>query len=216
MKKLARFFLALVGLALLAMTILPFTEEHAAATQPLPITVTNTPLPVQGTVAVGNTPSVNVANTPLVQLSNSVLPVSGNVSVANPLDSGHNPIPLLVNSQLQPYQDSCTTNLGGACAFTTIQNNMRLVIQEVDLLSNTPPGAFLNGGIIDVTVNGTDVSHRFVLTQQGGNSTFTTWIAHQATTLYADPNTTPSCDLPSNPSPNSVVCAISGYLVPAQ
>lgn len=179
MKKIARILCGILAMALLSVAIMPFGEKHAAATMPMPVSVSNTPLPLQGTVSVSNTASVNVANTPSVNVSNSAVPVSGSVSVTNPLDSGSNPIPLLVNSQRHPYQDSCTTNLGGACAFVTIQNNMRLVIQEVDLLSNTPPSAYVNGGIIDVTINGTDVSHRFVLTQQSSNSSFTTWIAHQ-------------------------------------
>jgi len=136
MKRIARIFFGLAGLGLLAATIMPFTEQHAVASQPMLVTVTNTPLPVQGTVSVGNTPSVNVANSPSVNVANTptVNISNASIGVSNPLDSSSKPVPLLVTSQVTPYQSECqipsTTSSIGSCAFSPLNADTQLVIQE--------------------------------------------------------------------------------------
>ena len=221
-------FFGLAGLALLALVFMPVTEHSAVASNPAPVTVSNVPLPVQGTVSVGNTASVNVANTPNVNVANSPTVSVGNTptvniansafAVNNSLDSGGKAMPLLITPQGAPYQDSCVATFPqNACDLQTIPNNTRLVIQELDMQVNLGASdKMLIGGFIDVSVSGTYVSHAFLLTQQGADSTDSFWIVHQATTLYNEANTNPVCHAFSVLSPNKVYCQISGYLVPAQ
>ncbi len=61
------------ALGILAIALGLFSTHPAGAAGSAPVMVTNTPLPVQGTVTVGNTPSVNVAN--------AAVPVQGNVNI---------------------------------------------------------------------------------------------------------------------------------------
>src|SRR6266576_2067221 len=98
MHKLARILLGLAGFGLLALVFMPASQDRAVVSNPAPVFITNTPVPVQGTVAVGNTPSVNVTNTPSVNVANSSVPVSGSVSVANRVDSGNQAVPLVVTA----------------------------------------------------------------------------------------------------------------------
>jgi hypothetical protein len=175
---------------------------------------------LQGTVSVGNVPNVNVANTPSVSVANSSLQVSGNVAVGNALDSSNSPVALLVNQQGQPYQDVCTAQgIGGACTFRMVPNGMRLVIQEFDYGDS---GMALQDTLISLFVTtdlgGTSVVHTFPPAQRlNGFGTSRISEVHQATRLYADPGSSPSCGWAEFGS--TVVtfqCAISGYLVPAQ
>ena len=78
MKKRVKIVFGLTGFALLAVAFAPLTERHAVASGSAPVSVVNVPLPVQGTVSVGNTPSVHVTNTPSVTVGNTP-----NVNVAN-------------------------------------------------------------------------------------------------------------------------------------
>lgn len=228
MKQLARVFLGLAGFGLLALAFMPMTENRAAASNPQLVTLANVPLPVQGTVTVGNTASVSVANTPGVNVSNSPTVSIGNtptvtlgnaaVSVNNALDSGGKATPLLIAPQGQPYQDACTANSPqSACSLQSLPGNMRLVIQVVDMQVNlSSSDKMLIGGAIEVSVNGTYVEHPFLLAQQGADSTDSYWIVHQPTTLYNDPGTNPVCHVFSIFGPSKIYCQISGYLVPAQ
>lgn len=96
------------------------------------VDVVNTPLPVSGTVNVGNTASVSVANTPTVNLGSGT-----SVNVSNPQDSQNNPTPVATLETIQPYEDFCSAPFGGApggnCNFQTVPSTKRLVIQEVDV-----------------------------------------------------------------------------------
>ncbi len=208
MKKLTRVLLGLVGLGLLAVAILPFSEEHAGATQPMPVNVTNTPLPVQGTVSVGNTPSVNVANSPSVLVTNSA------ISVNNALDTSSNPIPLVVKQQGQPYQDSCGFN-NANCSLQAVPVNMRLVIQEIDIEVLSTPSDDVHDARISVSNNNFVIEHFLAPINEGINGLGeTVWVAHQATTLFADSGSQPNCSSNFSSPTVSVRCEISGYLVP--
>jgi hypothetical protein len=180
MRKLTRVLLGLVGLGLLAVAILPFSEEHVGATQPMPVNVTNTPLPVQGTVSVGNTASVNVANSPGVHVSNAA------VSVNNALDTSSNPIPLVVVQQGTPYQDSCEFS-SPECSLQAVPAKTRLVIQEVDMEVRSLPSDDVHDARFSVSTNNFGIEH-FVAPINEGTNSFgeIVLVAHQATTLYAD------------------------------
>jgi hypothetical protein len=209
MRKLTRVLLGLVGLGLLAVAILPFSEEHVGATQPMPVNVTNTPLPVQGTVSVGNTASVNVANSPSVHVSNAA------VSVNNALDTSSNPIPLVVVQQGTPYQDSCSTSGTTTCTFASLPAGMRLVIQEFDSRTVVNLPDTVENVVVQAVVNGTSQNHGFFAPVAQTN-TQGFYTVHQPTTMYADAGSAPRCFIgTSGVSVNSAFCALSGYLVPA-
>ncbi len=71
MKQFSKLMLIAVGFGILTVALSLVPSKPVGAMGSAPVTVTNTPLPVQGTVNVGNTPSVNVAN--------AAVPVQGTV-----------------------------------------------------------------------------------------------------------------------------------------
>lgn len=180
MKRIGRMLLILASISLLAIALTPLTSHQAAASGSTPVTVVNTP-------------SMNIANTP--------------VAVTNPLNAANNPIPLVVSANTQlPYQDSCTAT-GKACFFHAVPNGMRLVIQEVDFIG------VLNSSISDIvirtTVSGTALDHFFPVT-----NALNSVVTHQPTTLYADSNSTPECGIDQVFVSAPATCAFSGYLEP--
>jgi hypothetical protein len=219
MKKFARVFFGLVGFALLALVFIPFSGNRAVASNPQLVTVANVPLPVQGTVSVGNIPSVNVANTASVNVTNTAVPVRGNVQVFNPLDAADNPVPLIVRTPYQPYFDSCSGsgNPNSSCQMNNVPSGMRLVIQTVSFSSRTFSGVDLYRAIIATSLNGNSPENLYLALSTTGTDQFgaTYQAATLATTLYADPNTPPICEGLGS-GYNDFFCTISGYLVPAQ
>jgi hypothetical protein len=218
MRKITRMFFALLGLGLLAIAILPFSEEHAAATQPMPVSITNTPLPVQGTVSVGNSPSVNVANTPSVNVANTpnVNISNSSMAVSNSLDSGSNPIPLVVSVQGTPYTDSCSANSVSICYMNPLNTNARLVVQAVSFNSDSFQGA-IEQAALSTVVNGVPTAAFLPLSNTATDSQGALYqAAHVSTLLYSDAGSTPHCSvLPTSQITFSFVCTVSGYLVPA-
>ena len=129
-------------------------------------------------------------------------------------------IPLAVKPQGQPYQDGCTfpSTVVNSCNFASVPAGMRLVIQEFDFNEQSPSGTALSNELLETTLNGADIFHQFAFTNEGQDSSGTTFYAtHQATTLYADPGTTPTCQSSGSFTSGSLGnCNISGYLIPAQ
>ena len=138
---------------------------------------------------------------------------SSPLAVTNALDSSSNPIPLQVAPPvLVPYQSSCTIGLLLTLRLLGCASGKRLVIQEFDAIATVSSGS-LTSTQLDVPVNGTSVFHSFTVVNNGGNS----FVTNQATTLYSDPGSTPLCSMNTNGTISGTpVCAISGYLVPAQ
>ena len=229
MKKLTKVVFGLVGFALLAVAFAPLTERHAIASGSAPVSVTNVPLPVQGTVSVGNTPnvhvtntpvvtvgnspSVNVANTPSVNVSNSTLPVT------NPLDSFSNPVPLLVSTDAQPYESSCgistAQDFNQSCSFDAVPTGKRLVIREFSALTFTSPGTSVHQLFLQVGWKGGLLQHYFPLFSLGSDGFNTTAAVHTETTIYAESSSSPTCVVVDT-AQNSweANCSITGYLIP--
>jgi hypothetical protein len=219
MKRITRIFFGLVGFALLTLAFIPISEHRVAASNPGPVIVTNVPLPVQGTVSVGNTPNVNVANTASVNVTNTAVPVRGNVQVFNPLDAADNPVPLVVRTPYQPYFDSCSGsgNPNSFCTMNNVPSGMRLVIQTVSFSGRTASNVDLYRAVIATSLNGNSPENLYLAlsttgTDQNGDKY---QAATLATTLYADPNTPPTCEGLAS-GYNDFFCTISGYVVPAQ
>lgn len=138
MKRFARFLLATFGLGALGFGISLVPQKTAVGAGGAPVFVENTPLPVSGTVAatqsgawnvgISGTPNVNVATLPPVTgnvnatltgtPTVNVASLSGNISVANPVDGEFNQIPLLTKQFIQTFdvEQSCTFT-GSVCQF---------------------------------------------------------------------------------------------------
>ena len=219
MKKIARIFSGLVGFGLLALAFMPMNVHRAAASNPQSVIVSNVPLPVQGTVSVGNTPSVRVSNTPSVTVANASLPVNGSVSVANAVDSGNHAIPLLVTWQGTPYWDQCggsgNVDYNTTCSMHSVPTGMRLIIESasVNAASGTTSDSVL-GVAIHSTFNGAN-TYEYVAPSNTGSATGLFQSASGPIKLFADPGSTPQCSMIATGFV-SYDCTISGYLIPAQ
>ena len=222
MKKLTKVVFGLVGFALLAVAFAPLTERHAIASGSAPVSVTNVPLPVQGTVSVGNTPNVHVTNTPVVTVGNSPSVNVSNTSlpVTNPLDSFSNPVPLLVSTDAQPYESSCgistAQDFNQSCSFDAVPTGKRLVIREFSALTFTSPGTSVHQLFLQVGWKGGLLQHYFPLFSMGSDAFNTTAAVHTETTIYAESSSSPTCVVVDT-AQNSweANCSITGYLIPA-
>ncbi|HEY4054301.1 MAG TPA: hypothetical protein VGL74_11175 [Terriglobales bacterium] len=174
MRKLARILLGLAGFGLLALVFMPESEHRAAASNPQSVIVTNTPVPVQGTVSVGNTPSVTIANTPSVNVANTAVPIRGNVQVFNPLDASDNPVPLVVRTAGLPYFDSCigSGNPNSFCSMNNVPSGMRLVIQSASFTSRSGTGVNLYRAAITTTVNGNSPENLYLALSNTGTDQY--------------------------------------------
>ncbi len=228
MKKLTKVVFALAGFALLAVAFAPFTERHAIASGSAPVSVVNVPLPVQGTVSVGNTPSVHVTNTPVVTVGNSPSVTvantpSVNVSnsalpVTNPLDPFSNPVPLLVSTDGQPYESSCgistAQDFAQSCTFDAVPSFKRLVIREFSAVTFTSLGTSVHQIFLQVGWKGGLLQHYFPLFSLGSDAFNTSAAVHTETTIYAESSSAPTCTVVDT-AQNSweATCTITGYLV---
>ncbi len=155
MKTVTKCLLFLVGLCVIAavagllsdkqlLATASTTSTVASVNNPVPVTVTNTPLPVQGSVGISGTPSVNIANTPTVALTTgTTVQVSG--AIRNLDDPGR-----------VPYQSTVSATCSGAqCGFGLpfVPLGHRVVIQHI-------------GGILDFDAPATKVD-AFVDDNQG-------------------------------------------------
>jgi hypothetical protein len=227
MKNFIRIFFGLLGCGLLALALMPSTERQAQAsnpTNPSAVFVTNTPLPVQGSVSLDNTPNVNIANTPSMNVANNPTVTLGNTSVpiGNALDSGGNPVPLLVSSAVEPYESSCKLGnpfFGEAfCQFDAIPAGKRLVIREFDISTQSQSGSLTDVELL-VPWKSQLVNHYFPALTNGTDGSGALHEAlHQETTIYADTSRTdgPRCFTAETTGTYTGACAISGYLIPAQ
>lgn len=107
---LRRMVVAAAGMTLVALALLVDSPQRAGGSGSAPVTVTNTPLPVSGNVNANVTGTVAVSSLPAVQVSS----ISGNVPVANPLDTNSNPIPLVTQN---PVSGGNAFDVIGSCFF---------------------------------------------------------------------------------------------------
>src|SRR2546425_2404013 len=104
MKRNARVVLGLLGIGLLAMIVGSLTSHPVAASGSAPVTVVNTPLPVD----VNSLPAVQAQQSGAWNVGITGTP---NVAVTNPLDNSSKRIPLAVAPQApQPYRSTCASS----------------------------------------------------------------------------------------------------------
>ncbi len=216
------------GIVTLALSLVP--SKPAGAAGSAPVMVTNTPLPIQGTVnaaqsgawnvGINGTPSVNVAGLPAVQF-NGAQPVTFSNAEANPIftrdvDSAvRHPIVRFVCSDVGTPGSNC----GSSPNFFTVPSGARLVIEQVDGTCTQYSGTNVTGvGIkiqADTPISGPE--HSVPLPFHGNSSDALILNFSQLTRIYAEPETTVSARLiGSFVSPGSgAICqvTVSGYLV---
>src|SRR6266567_3823938 len=230
MKQFSKLMLIAVGSGILTVALSLVPSKPAGAAGSAPVTVTNTPLPVQGTVGaaqsgawnvgINGTPSVTVAGLPAVQF-NGTQPVTFSNAEANPIftrdvDSAvRHPIVRFVCSDVGTPGSNC----GSSPNFFTVPSGARLVIEQVDSTCTQYSGTNVTGvGIkiqADTPISGPE--HSVPLPFHGNSSDALILNFSQLTRIYAEPETTVSARLiGSFVSPGSgAICqlTVSGYLV---
>ena len=214
------------GIVTLALSLVP--SKPAGAAGSAPVMVTNTPLPIQGTVnaaqsgawnvEINGTPSVNVAGLPAVQF-NGAQPVTFSNAEANPIftrdvDSAvRHPIVRFVCSDIGTPGGNC----GSAPNFFTVPGGARLVIEQVDGTCIQYSGTNVTGVGIKIQADTSIVEHSIPLPFHGNSSDALTLNFSQLTRIYAEPETTVSARLTGSfVSPGSGAhcqVTVSGYLV---
>jgi hypothetical protein len=184
-----RALLAMAVVATLAAISIPQPRPLGAAGS-APVTVTNTPLPVQGTVGVTNFPTTQLVSG-TVSVGN--FPTTQNVSFSNT-----SAMPLHVRDVDNPaYHPFSTTvscqvpaNSGECDASFPVPAGMQLVIETVSIFAQLQSGqrplVFLQS-----SAGGFTAEASIPLTFTGNfspNSPFDTYSVTQALHLYADPN----------------------------
>lgn len=241
MKQFGKIMLIVLSLGILATGLSSIPSRPIAAAGGAPVTVLNTPLPVQGTVGVSNFPAIQavsgtvaVSNFPAFPstLTGSTVPVSGtvnanvtfpnSVAVTSPLDGKGNPTPLAVLDATQPYEDKCTITFGGLavaiCNFQAIPSGKRLVVQEFDTSGAVETG--LKPEAIEVVLAAATeffpVHHYFPATFMGSSGGADYFASHQETHMYSPASNTPTCQVfLTDVSSGSWACVLSGFLVDA-
>jgi hypothetical protein len=179
------------------------TAKPAAPT-PSHVIVDNTPLPVSGTVTVGNTPNVKLDPT-----GNTVQLAAGASVKTSAAD----------NPAFQPVQSA-----GGeewvdgsplvSVVVYTVPAGKELVIEQVSFRGDVPTGE----DIYQATLSAGGLSHpNFlnVIHQAPQSSALTSISGSTLTRIYASPGDGVFCDFIRYPATGtgSAACAISGYLV---
>jgi hypothetical protein len=145
MKRFARALAVTLGLVVLSSFVFLVPQKNAKADGSAPVTVVNTPLPVNGTVSASISGNVNAT------ITNASVPVSAaqtglwNVGITGTPSVNIASLPALNDGNaLNPYRTNCTEsdNLGGfVCDLGTVPSGKELVIEEVTgHIPGAPPG----------------------------------------------------------------------------
>src|SRR5437773_5009395 len=167
------------GIVTLALSLVPSKPVGAAGSAP--VMVTNTPLPIQGTVnaaqsgawnvGINGTPNVNVAGLPAVQF-NGTQPVTVSNAEANPIftrdvdSAARHPIVSRVCSDIGTPGLNCGLDPN----FFTVPGGARLVIEQVDGTCTQYSGTNLTGVGIKTQTDTSIVEHSIPLPFHGNNS----------------------------------------------
>jgi hypothetical protein len=218
-KKIVSLCIALLGLAAVAVIVTtgtvgasPRLSSVVAAPPPpaIPVTVTNTPLPVSGNV------SATISGIPTVNLTNN----SNNPLFVRDVDNARQPILggcaiILADTSKFTSCNLLFTDSTGA-TLTAVPTGKRLVIEwvsgEFDFM---PTGTIPMHFALQVVTANAGTGFSFVPTKVGAvNSAYDQYQIGQQTRLYSDPGSTVSLSVTTNT--NSAVSAfvqVSGYFV---
>jgi hypothetical protein len=197
----------------------------APPTPAIPVSVVNTPLPVQGTVNANVSGTVGVSSLPAVQLSGTPT-VNLNTTPATPLYVDAD------RSARNGFNSSCFTgnidpiNGQAGCTILTIPAGRQVVIETIscqaELYAGHGPGDVqlivpnvpFGGGAV------TNESHLLTLSKQAGDATLDIWRMTSPLKAYASAPAQGAVGVgvffradPSLPNPQGILCTISGYEV---
>jgi len=201
-----------LGIGILAAVFAAISNDTSAASGSAPVTVTNVPLPVQGSISVGNTPNVNIANAAVPVQGTVNVGNTANVNVANtPTVAVGNPAtsPVLMRDTEQParspFQVGGNSPIDcGPTGIFSVPSGKEAVIEYLSFsgegfASGTPPmAAGASVAIWTETANnnpfgGPAVSHDIAVLLEGSSqslgSPYSHFVATQQLRLYADPGT---------------------------
>jgi hypothetical protein len=209
MKRFARALAVTLGLVVLGSFVFLVPQKNASGTASgAPVTITNTPLPVTGSVNATVSGTVNVGNFPAMQnvsITNASVPVTGSLGVSGSVgisNTPSSPVPMLNVDEptAQPFlQRFCFSSIAGQCAgeigsptngfqvpSTTAggASVKRLVVEFVSGQCVVPNGNQI-GGIALGGVGEQPPSHVFGLTYAPGTTQAETF--GQQTKIYYDP-----------------------------
>ena len=208
----------LVGVLAVSLSVPAGRAAGGGPPSGLDVTVINTPLPVQGTVNIGNlpattavsgsvtvtgTPNVNVVNTPSVNVAN--LP-------AVSLEPGRSPYQQF--GGFNPGPDNCPNQFFCVATFSPVPAGKRLVITHFSA------GFTLVGPVTEAMASigaDGDVGSTLDVPATLISATFNRYLASSAVTFYVDAGRSPSVFISGQnvtPSSNSVSITLVGYLVP--
>ncbi len=218
MKKLTKVLLIGLCCGLLTVVLSFLTSTQAPALGTAPVTVVNTPLPVQGNVTSSVTGSVSVNNFPSTQ------PMSFNNSTTMPLLVRN-----IENPALQPFAFSLCApiNPAGPCpsaSFTipsttsTGQPVARFVLEYVSGGCNLETGSVFNSIVVSTSLNGREGAYQFIPivagSEAGPEAPIVVYSIAQQLRGYADGGTdTNLFVLTTGPGFPQCSVNVSGYLV---
>jgi hypothetical protein len=228
-KKLLKILVIALGFGLLSAAVSSIPTRSAAASGSAPVTVVNTPLPVNGTVqaqqggpwnvGISGTPIVNVASLPPVSLGGNV-----NAAVSNPVGNA-GPVPLIIQDSANSTRTAfdvtgtCSFNGTAGCSITPLLSVPGGDIAEIESVSggcSNGPGESLSDTHI-VFTGSSSLSYSFFIPTQIPDAPGPDGVFAQNLRAYAfggTNGTTINFESRSTGT-NSNVClvAISGHLV---
>lgn len=219
MKRFVRPFVLALVVAALGFVVALVPQKNATGSTPLSVAVTNTPLPVSGSITVANT-----VNSP-VPVNGSV-GVTGAVEVTNPANqtAPFGPKPLVVDAEeaaRNPYTASCGVTVTGggdaSCQINTqsLPNGTRLVIDTIAGYLDTPHGGIPDRFELQVRpstgiINEYPVSFSVLSNTDAGQDVYQ-WM--NRTQIYVDGGSTLIFDTFSPSSGELAKMTITGHFV---
>jgi len=243
MKKFGKILLIGLGFGLVTAGLGFLTSNPTPAQLPppsVPVKVTNTPLPVQGTVSISNT--VPVAGTVNAYVTNSVLPVSGAVTAT----IANTPVPItgavtadFSNTSSTPlfadtdgparsgFGASCFVQFPipgnqETCVIANVPNGKTLVVETISCFADVPQGGdapLMTLFVASTPISGGPAALVYYYLALPKVSTITGSDQYAITTpvrIYAAPGGFVSLSASGASGPNLIAganCAISGHLV---
>jgi hypothetical protein len=190
--------------------------QGQAARGAAPVTVVNTPLPVEASITGTITGDVSVTNTPDVKVMNEPMVTVGN--------SATNPVLVrdLDNPAQQPYAENVLVGINedersGSSHFSSIPAGKRLVIEYVNVDAQYPAGQgmFMT---LSVHTNGAQLVYGFPASLQASLASLDEVLGSHPVRIYVDSETEPvfTCFRPGSTS-SVALCqmTISGHFIDA-
>jgi hypothetical protein len=200
MARFSNLFVLALSFSVVATSLALMPNSHiAAAASGAPVTVVNTPLPVSAeqsgawNVGITGTPSVQVSNTPTVNLAADTL-----VKIQNQTANDGNAVPIMVRDSDSPGRHPFQVRVDfpindgtneGESGGIRVPAGKRLVVEYVSANITLPSGQKVLEVWVITTQNGSAIQHFFSTAFQGTSNILTGYFTiSQQTRLYSDPS----------------------------